>query len=222
MTTQSGSNTDRAIAGLRDLIFTGKLAPGTDHLETELAHLLGMSRTPIREACRTLEAQGLLDVRPRRGVRIKPVLPTDMAEIYDVLTELESLAAANAAASGYRGGDLRQLLKTIEDMEDALAVSDLEKWAGADDQFHRELVRLGGNSRIIDIAGRMSDQVRRARSATLHMRPLPTRSTSDHRAVYEAIKAGHAATARALHHAHRADAKETLIALLERYQMRCL
>ena len=56
-----------------------------------------MSRTPVREATLMLEAQGLLEVRPRKGVRIPPISPEDMAEIYEVITELESLAAEKAA-----------------------------------------------------------------------------------------------------------------------------
>jgi DNA-binding GntR family transcriptional regulator len=85
---KSQPNSSIAVTQLRDLIFSGKLGAGTDHLESELAQALGMSRTPVREAVLMLEAQGLLEVRPRKGVRIKPVSPSDMAEIYDVLTEL--------------------------------------------------------------------------------------------------------------------------------------
>jgi DNA-binding GntR family transcriptional regulator len=91
------SNTQRAINELRHLIFTGALPAGSDHLESELAERLGMSRTPVREAALTLDGQGLLEMRPRKGVRILPVSVEDMGEIYDVLTELESLAAEQAA-----------------------------------------------------------------------------------------------------------------------------
>ena len=220
--TAAASNTDRAVAALRAQIISGDLAPGSDHLETELAEGLGMSRTPVREACRTLAAHGLLDVRPRRGVRIRPISPRDMAEIYDVLTELESLAASYAASKGYSDRELAVLSASILDMETAVERADRLAWANSDDLFHAELVRLGGNSRIIDIVARMVDQVRRARMVTLYIRALPTRSTGDHRAVYEAIRAGHAATARALHHAHRRNAKDTMIALLERHHLTSL
>jgi len=61
------SNTQRAVEELRALIFSGELGAGTDHLESELADLLGMSRTPIREAALILEAQGLVEMRTRKG-----------------------------------------------------------------------------------------------------------------------------------------------------------
>ena len=80
-----------------------------------------------------------------------------------------------------------------KDMDRAIADSDLDAWADADDRFHAELVRLGGNSRIQTIVGMMSDQVRRARMTTLFMRPLPTKSNEDHRLVYQAIRDGDAA-----------------------------
>ena len=80
--TSATSNTQRAADEMRRLIFRGDLAAGSDHLETELAERFGMSRTPVREAALILEAQGLVAVRPRRGVRILSVSPDDMAEIY--------------------------------------------------------------------------------------------------------------------------------------------
>ena len=60
-----------------------------------------MSRTLVREAFLTLRGQGLLEMRPRKGVRRLPLSPDDMAEIYDVLTQLESRAAERAVVAGY-------------------------------------------------------------------------------------------------------------------------
>ena len=216
------SNTQRAVNELRRLIFTGELPAGSDHLESELADRLGMSRTPVREAALTLESQGLLELRARKGVRILSVSPEDMREIYDILTELESLAAEQAAEKNYASVDLAGLEDAITDMEAALSINDLEAWADADDRFHSELVRLGGNSRITTIVSMLNDQVRRARTTTLYMRPLPSRSNEDHRGVFEAIRRGDAAAARRIHRAHRQQAKQMLIELLERHRLRKL
>jgi DNA-binding GntR family transcriptional regulator len=212
------SSVARAISELRQLIFSGELAPGSDHLESELAERLGMSRTPLREAALTLRAQGLVELRPRRGVRITPVSARDMRDIYDVLTELESLAAARAAQARYTKGDLAVLAAAINDMDAALARDDLRGWADADDRFHRELVRLGDNARLSMIVSVMRDQVQRARATTLFIRPTPTKSNADHRAVYRAIAQGDAQTARDTHHAHRSAARDMLVALLEKHR----
>ncbi|UZD90433.1 GntR family transcriptional regulator [Cognatishimia activa] len=216
---KSLSNSQRALRELRHMIFSGELAGGTDHLESELAERLGMSRTPIREAALTLENQGLLELRPRKGVRILPVSPSDMREIYEVLTALESQAAELAASRGYSSAELSELADAIETMDQAVEAEDLEAWAEADNRFHAELVRLGGNNRVATIFNMMNDQVRRARMTTLFIRPVPTKSNADHRAVYEAIQKGDAETARKRHREHRQHAKEILIALLEKHRL---
>jgi len=188
MTAKAKSNSHRALDELRQMIFTGTLSAGSDHLESELADKLQMSRTPVREAVLTLEGQGLLEMRPRKGVRITSLSAADMADIYDVLTELESLAAQRAATVGYTTDDLSKLHAAITDMDNALAIPDLDAWAAADDRFHKELVRLGRNSRIITIVDMMSDQIKRARASTLGLRPLPTKSNDDHRLVYDTAR----------------------------------
>lgn len=216
------SSSHRAVERLRHLIFSGELAAGSNHLESELATRLDMSRTPVREAALALEAQGLLELRPRKGVRILALSPDDMREIYDVLTALESLAAYNAANAGFGEEELAGLAQAIDNMDAALERDDLRAWANADDQFHSELVRLGGNSRIISVVSMMVDQVRRARAMTLFMRDKPHKSNHDHRQVMEAIRKGQADVAHRIHHAHRTQAQTTLLDLLDKHQLRSI
>lgn len=210
----------RAVDDIRSLIFSGELSAGSDHLESELAERLGMSRTPVREATLILESQNLLEVRPRRGVRILALSADDMREIYEVLTELESLAASLAAESKYSESELSQLRSAIDEMEASVAAGDREAWARGDEAFHDELVRLGGNKRIQSIVSNFNDQVRRARTMTLKMRPMPSKSNEDHRKLYEAIAKGDATAAREIHWAHRSEAKEMLIELLNQHGLR--
>lgn len=217
--TKHGSNCAAAVTELRRLICDGILPAGSDHLESELALRLGMSRTPVREAVLVLAEKGLLTVRPRKGVRVLPISIDDMAEIYDVLTELESLAAGDAARRGYSAAQLLALSDTTDCMDAALVENDLGAWARADDDFHAELMRLGGNGRVQSIVAMMSDQVRRARAVTLHIRPVPTRSNVDHRGVLGAIMHGNAADAAAIHRRHRVEAKAILLDLLRRHRL---
>nr|WP_321250658.1 GntR family transcriptional regulator [uncultured Ruegeria sp.] len=216
------SNTKRAVRDLRRMILSGELAAGTDHLESELAETLGMSRTPIREAALMLESKGLLEMRPRKGVRILPVSSDDMREIYDILTELESLAAQRAAEAGYSVDELAVLAGSIANMDQAIEAEDLEAWAEADELFHQELVRLGGNKRVEAIVAMMSDQVRRARATTLFIRPLPVKSNEDHRVVFQAISEGRPDTARERHREHRLQAQAMLCGILEKHRLNSL
>lgn len=144
-------------------------------------------QAPVRKAVLKLAAQGLLDVRPRKGMRILPISTTDMCEICVVLTELESMAAASAARTA-------QTPETL-----------------ADNRFHTELVRFGGSSHLVMIVGMMGDQVRRARSVTLYLRTIPTKSNADRRGVLNAIRNGGAAKAARIHRAHPISAKEMLL-----------
>ncbi|MEM9698199.1 MAG: GntR family transcriptional regulator [Pseudomonadota bacterium] len=217
--TSKTTSTQRAAEELRQMIVSGTLAAGTDHLETELAARLGMSRTPVREATLVLEGQGLLEVRPRKGVRILPISPEDMEEIYAILTTLESLAAGRAAQIGYGRSDLAELSESIAAMDAALAQEDREGWAAADSRFHSELMRLGGNKRAEGIVHMLSDQVHRARMATLWVRPLPEKSNDDHRRVRDAIRAGNFEEARQAHHSHRVQSGALLVELLRRNRL---
>ena len=220
MTAIKASNTQKAVTSLRQMIFDGQLGPGSDHLESELAARLCMSRTPIREAILVLSEQGLVSARARRGMRVLALSPKDMHDIYDVLTALESRAAECAAAHSYTPDDLLVLRQAIDDMDGALALKNREDWADADERFHRELIRLGQNPRIEAIAALMADQVRRARTVTLHMRPLPLKSNDDHRAVLEAISKGDSQAAYDRHFAHRLASRDLIVELLERHNLK--
>ena len=210
-------NTFHAVDTLKDMILSNQLQAGSSHLEAELASLLGMSRTPVREATLILEAQGLVSVIPRHGVKILSISPKDMTEIYQVLTELECLSAGLAATKNHPDEEFFVAETAIRDMEKALENEDLEAWAIADDKFHSELVRLGENQRVINIFDMYTDQVKRARMLTLRLRPIPTKSNEDHRKVLEAIRSGQSEVAVKVHKEHRIQAGQMLVNLLEKF-----
>ncbi len=218
--TKPKSNTVKAQDTLREMIFAGDLLPGSTYLEAELAELLGMSRTPVREAALRLESQGLLEVRPRHGVRITPISPQDMEEIYEILTELEGLCAEKAADAGHAEEEVAALEESIRHMDEALEAKDREAWAAADEEFHSALIRLGHNKRVEAICAMYTDQVRRARAVTLWLRPLPTESNAAHRAVCDAIRRCDAEAAGRLHREHRREARKLLTELLKRHGLR--
>lgn len=211
------SQKERALAALRDLVINNRLAPGSSHLETELADLIGVSRTPIREAALVLETQGLVEVRPRRGIRILPLSARDMDEIYQILTELEGLAAEHAASNAHSKTSIDAVETVLADMDSALKVDDREAWAAADKKFHDMLVEMSGNRRLITAVNAYNDQVHRARILTVRLRPSPTKSNKDHRNLFKAIKSGDGTLARELHTAHREEAKKILLDILEKH-----
>lgn len=207
---------ERAYRELRRRILDNALAAGTNLLEEEAALMLGLSRTPVREAMVRLAEEGLVEIRPRHGMRVKPISADDMREIYEVLAALEPKAAALAARRGLAAEELAGLEEAVAAMDRALERGDLAAWADADERFHLGLVRASGNRRLAATVGSFWDQAHRVRMATLRLRPLPTASNEDHRAVVAAIRAGDAEAAEAIHRRHREGAAEMLVGLLER------
>lgn len=207
----------RVAETLRTKIINNDLAPGSHLLESELVDLLGVSRTPIREALVLLEARGLIEIRPRHGIRVRHLTIEDMEEIYDILIELEPLAAAKAAEAGHPEERFVVVEGCLGRMEAALEVSDRAAWAEADNAFHRELLALSGSRRLVAAVEVFSDQVHRARMITLHMRPEPKDSNTNHRELVDAIRGGCAEEARAIHRAHRIKAKGTIVEALRRH-----
>jgi DNA-binding GntR family transcriptional regulator len=130
------SATQRAYLELRRRILDNRLPAGSQHLEQELAQTLGMSRTPVREALIRLAEERLVEVRPRHGARVLPVSAGDMREIYELLCELEALAARRVAERGLGPAETAMLEKTVTDMLEALKRDDLDAWAEADRRFH--------------------------------------------------------------------------------------
>jgi DNA-binding GntR family transcriptional regulator len=208
---------ERVYRTVRARILDNVWPPGHQALEQALALELGVSRTPVREALIRLQNEGLIEVVPRHGMRVLPVSASDMAEIYAVLTSLESLAAELAATRKPGARDLAPLDAACREMEAALAAGDLDLWANADERFHLHLVSLSGNRRLAEVVINFWDRAHRARMVTLRMRPRPSRSTREHRAVLKAIRSGDAATARDLHRAHRERGAAELTAILREY-----
>jgi DNA-binding GntR family transcriptional regulator len=195
-------------------ILEGRLPPGTTLLESEVANLLAMSRTPIREALIKLEEERLVKVTPRRGFTVLNQSIDDLAEIYEVFSTLEVRAARLAALNEVDSARFDRLDALMEQMERATAKGDLEHWSHLDDVFHSDIVDLCGNSRMKTTLRTYWDEQYRARMAIMLLRPLPTQSDIEHRQIAAAIRAHDADRAEALHRQHRERADEQALRLL--------
>ncbi len=218
----ASTQAEKAYAALKRMILDNELAAGRQLLETEAAILLGMSRTPVREAMVRLSQDGLVELRARHGMQVMPISAADMKEIYDVLTALESCAAQLAAARRPSGSQLRPLEKAIMDMDAALRRDDLTAWAAADERFHLALVELSANGRIRQLVNTYWDQSHRVRIVTLRLRPKPTGSNADHAALVESIRRGEPEEARRIHYEHRKRNAVMLVDLLTRLGLKQL
>jgi DNA-binding GntR family transcriptional regulator len=215
----SVSMVDTAYEQIRRRILDNVWPPGHRALEQEVALALGMSRTPVREALVRLENDGLVEVVPRHGMRVLPVSPTDMREIYEILTALECMAAEIVASRQPSETDLAPLTLATDAMEAALEVDDLDAWAAADERFHASLIELSGNRQLEATVWNYWDRAHRARMFSLKLRPKPVNSTQDHRELVERLRAGDARGAAEVNRAHRARASRELLAIFERFKL---
>jgi DNA-binding GntR family transcriptional regulator len=213
---------EQAYQEIRARILDNLWSPGYQALEQEVALALGMSRTPVHEALMRLQQEGLVEVAPRRGMRVLPVSPTDMREIYEILTALECMAAEILGKRTPSALELRPLVEATQAMEIALGRDDLDAWARADETFHQALVRLAGNKMLLDAVMGYWDRAHRARMFTLRLRPKPVNSTQEHMQLVDMLAAGDGSGAALVNRAHRERASRELLAIFERYRLQQL
>lgn len=214
-----GTLVESAYQQIRRRILDNLWSPGYQALEQEIAQQLDMSRTPVHEALMRLASEGLVEVAPRRGMRVLPVSPTDMKEIYEVLTALESMAAELVAARKPTDAELQPLVAATEAMEQALASNDLDAWARADESFHEKLVVMAGNRLLLESVMSYWDRAHRARMFTLRLRPKPVNSTHEHMSLVARLRQGDAAGAAAVNRGHRERASRELLAIFEKFRL---
>ena len=206
---------DRAYHDLRYRILTGRLAPGTTLLETELAALLSLSRTPVREAAIKLADEGLVSIRARHGITVCDLSLRDVADILDVFSALEVQAVALVARRGLSRPEHDHLSGLLDRMERHTASGDIARWSDLDDDFHSSMVSLCGNGRLQRTLGEYWGQQFRARMLILSLRPSPVQSDLEHREILAAVFARDEIAARRAHERHRARADAQQLALLK-------
>jgi DNA-binding GntR family transcriptional regulator len=210
---------DEVYAELRRKIIHMELAPGYQALEKEIARQLGVSRTPVREALVRLQQEGLVEIVPRQGMRVRPISARDIREINEVLAYLEAGAAEKLASRRVTPEEMARLEAAIAEMDRALDSDDLDAWAQADYQFHGLLVEFTGNRHLIEVARGFLDRAHRIRLLTTPLRSRPVYSNVNHAAVVEAIRRGDAQTAQEIHRAHKRRWSRELNDVLDRLDL---
>jgi DNA-binding GntR family transcriptional regulator len=157
-------------------------------LEREIAEILGMSRTPVREALVRLEMEGWIRLIPRRGFIVSPIVAEDLQQIYEIVEVLDGVAGRLATGRA-TSEQLDHLGFLIQEQKKALENDDLTTWTDLDDQFHSYIIDLAENPRLRGIMDSQSDQLYRARLYTIKYRPKPTRSITEHTAILAIMRA---------------------------------
>lgn len=180
---------------LKLLILTGKISPGMRLMEEELAEDMGVSRTPIREAIRKLEKEGLITIEPRRGAYVSQISTKDMVEILEVRQNMEGLAA-ELAAQRMTDEDKEKLREIAKNYESAVAAGDMTEMIRCDTAFHHIIVEATQNKILIQMVEQLQEMVLRFRYIYYDNFKRAEQMLTEHQAIYEAIADGDTEVAR--------------------------
>ena len=201
---------------LERMIERGELAAGERLNENALAAKLGVSRGPIREACRGLEQSGLVDVVVNRGVFIRELNSRDAAELYEVRQVLYGLAG-RLLAPNVTKAQIKTLTGHVQDMDAAIAANNLNAFYPANLRFHEAIVEFCGNGRLASECTAIHREMHLFRRRTLDMPGRMPISNQEHKGIVERLAAHDADGADAALQSHVMESRKVLFGDLGRY-----
>ncbi len=171
---------------LRKAILTGELKPGERLMEIHLANRLGVSRTPIREAIRKLELEGLVIMIPRRGAEVAQITEKSLKDVLEVRRALDALCV-ELACDRINEEEEGLLKDACDEFERATATKDATVIARADVAFHDIIVQATGNQRLVQLINNLSEQMYRYRFEYIKDENRHESLVNEHRIIYESI-----------------------------------
>jgi DNA-binding GntR family transcriptional regulator len=225
--TSSGTSNalvDETAAAIRKRIMSGEIPIGAQLRQAELATLLGVSRTPIREALRQLQTGGLIEVVPNRGAIVRVPAPWEVREAYEVRAELEGLACERAVRriTGDVLDDLRRanevLRRTQTARPRAASPAAASSTTAANDRFHTLIHQVAGNERLAKVIKEINEAFPRNVSALVLQDDPRNRDDNyvEHERIIKALAAEDGGLARREMQAHVISAGEQLAKWYER------
>lgn len=150
--------TDQVYRAIKHRILSNEFAVGSRLRDEELALQLSVSRTPVREAILRLSREGLVEIVPRSGTRVRTFTEQDIEDIFDLRIALEALAARKAA-DRIETQDLERLREMYERAEVALKKGDAKPALDFDTEMHRTILQASGNARLQEMMATINDYV---------------------------------------------------------------
>lgn len=172
---------------LRQAILKGDLKPGERLMEIQLATKLGVSRTPVREAIRKLELEGLVLMVPRKGAEVAQITEKSMVDVLEIRRALEELAVRLACERMTPEG-LETLKQAEEKFERVLGREDITTVAGADVEFHDTILRATDNQKLIQLLSQFREQMYRYRVEYLKREECHPQVIKEHQDIIQTIE----------------------------------
>lgn len=173
---------------LRRAILRGELVPGQRLMEIQLAEKMGVSRTPVREAIRKLELEGLVVMIPRKGAEVAHISGKNLRDVLEVRLALEELAG-ELACKRMTEEELRQLEKANHKFISVLGSDDITVIAQADEAFHGLIYQATDNDRLIQMVNHLREQMYRYRIEHIKDRSQRKLLVQEHQEIMRALSA---------------------------------
>mgnify|MGYP000733520733 CR=1 FL=1 len=195
---------------LREAILKGELKPGERLMELQLAAKLGVSRTPIREAIRMLEQEGLAVTIPRKGAEVAKMTEKDMEDVLQIREALDELAA-KIACEQISEEQLEELVATMHEFEESTKTDNVKKIAEADVKFHDIIYQSTGNPKLVNMLNNLREQMYRYRFEYIKDFSQHERLVEEHKVIYESIVKKDKETASNMAKVHIDNQKKAII-----------
>jgi len=196
---------------LRKAIVSGDIKPGERLMEVSLANQMGVSRTPVREAIRRLEAEGLVTMTPRKGTHVAELSVKDIMDVLEVRTVLDKLAT-DLAAKRMQPSQLKALENVHKQYIACVEKNNIEGAIKKDIEFHDLIYAASGNPRLVAVAGSLREHVYRFR--VIYMSggdPIAENVLNEHEEILAALKEANNNLASDLAEKHIRNQMETII-----------
>jgi DNA-binding GntR family transcriptional regulator len=214
--TDSGQalHVDVVHGALRDAILSGEIPQGAVLSQVQLARQFGVSRTPLREAVRMLQAEGFIDAAPNQRIRVASLSVSELEQLYTLRITLEAVAI-RISVPRFTDGDLERLRTLTRQLEESAAARDVNGWEHPHQEFHRALVSYAGDV-VTELMERLQDNSNRYRRMYVTQGPRAWwHTTAEHEAIRRACERRDPAGAAAELARHYARTALTLIAMID-------
>lgn len=207
---------ERAYQHIRDAITYGTLKPGEQLIDTRISKMFGIGRTPIREALRQLQMEGLIDVLPNKGAFVSKISMEDIKQIYDIVAILEGFAT-EIATKNIRPSDKKKLLGLHKDLQEAAKAKNYREWLEKNALFHGYFCKAVGNRYLVNVIDGLRRRVYRYRFMSVTVPRGIEDYLSAHQEILSAVSQGKPTQAGAAMRRHVLDVKRVLVEFLQHF-----
>ena len=186
---------------LRNGILRGTLKPGDRLMEMHLANKLGVSRTPVREAIRMLEQEGLAVTIPRKGAQVAKMTEKDLQSVLEIRDALDELAIS-MACERLTKEQLTDLKDALQEFEAAAVSKDVRRIVEADETFHNVIYQMADNPKLEMIVNNLKEQIYRYRYEYIKGKEDYDKLIEEHRLMIEGLEKRDAAFVKHMMHQH--------------------